>query len=80
MYKGSLTFRYYQYEPNCIKFTNWNGTDCAPDFESYCKSLTSTFINEIETPDLRVYYNGTNCVVGPKVYANITLPYGLNMS
>ena len=66
-YSGKITFRYYTWSPNCEEFTQWNGTECVPDFEAFCVSLTDTMINKTETPWLRVYWNGTKCAIGTTI-------------
>ena len=32
----SVTFSYYTYDPNCVKYTYWNGNECEPDYDEYC--------------------------------------------
>jgi len=36
-YKTKMIFSYFEFDPNCDAFTNWNGTDCVPDYDSYCE-------------------------------------------
>jgi hypothetical protein len=62
-YDGTITFKYYVYDPKCADFTYWNGTDCEPDFLSYCESLTPDYILATGDPTTTVIYNGTACVV-----------------
>jgi hypothetical protein len=40
-YDAVIVFSYYEYDPNCIEFTVWNGTDCIPDYDTYCASFNS---------------------------------------
>lgn len=63
-YRGQLTFRYYTYDPKCAQHTHWNGTDCQPDYEGYCQSLTPQYIEQTGDKNIFVYHNGTSCVVG----------------
>ena len=35
-YDAVIQFSYYEYDPNCVEFTFWNGTDCINDYEKYC--------------------------------------------
>ena len=64
MYFGKITFRYYTYDPKCTKYTNWNGTDCDPDYDKYCDSLTDSYMKLTGDRNIKVYYNGTACMVG----------------
>jgi|TARA_B110000503_G_C7018174_1_gene358596 hypothetical protein len=35
-YDAVIQFSYYEYDPNCVEFTVWNGTDCINDYDKYC--------------------------------------------
>ena len=48
MYDAVIMFSYYEYDPNCVKFTVWNGTDCAPDYNAYCMA---------QEPEVQALYN-----------------------
>ena len=38
-YKAVIQFSYYEYDPNCVQFTYWNGTACEPNYDEYCASF-----------------------------------------
>ena len=38
-YEADIILSYYEYDPNCADFTNWNGEECEPDFDAYCASM-----------------------------------------
>ena len=38
-YDAVIQFSYYEYDPNCVEFTVWNGTDCINDYDKYCESF-----------------------------------------
>lgn len=63
-----ITFSYYEYDPNCVKFTYWNGTSCVVNYNEYCASFTDdvkALYNPESDPDINVTisFNGTDCVV-----------------
>lgn len=58
-----MTFRYYEYDPQCPEFTFWNGTDCEGNYTLYCASLTELYRNETGNDKAEVSYNGTACIV-----------------
>lgn len=62
-YAQSIKFRYYQYNPNCAEFTEWNGSVCQPNYTAYCSNLTEQYRINLKNPDLLVYYNGSSCVI-----------------
>ena len=35
-YEASITFSNYEYDPNCVQYTYWNGEECEPDWDEYC--------------------------------------------
>jgi hypothetical protein len=37
-FDASIQFSYYEYDPNCVQYTVWNGTACVNDYDTYCKS------------------------------------------
>lgn len=67
-YDAVIQLSYYEYDPNCVKYTFWNGTDCENDYDLYCASFQSD-VEVLYNPDKRddiqveVSYNGTDCVV-----------------
>lgn len=67
-YDAVIQFSYYEYDPNCVEFTFWNGTDCENDYDKYCESFQSD-VEALYNPDnnpetfVKVSYNGTDCVV-----------------
>ena len=42
-YGASVTFNYYLYDPNCDTNTEWNGTACVVDYNTFCGSLSSKY-------------------------------------
>jgi hypothetical protein len=62
-YSGSITFNYYVYDPNCDTNTVWNGTECLPDYVTYCASLTPKYQQQLNNNQLQVSYNGSACVI-----------------
>ena len=67
-YDAVIQFSYYEYDPNCVEFTVWNGTDCINDYDKYCQSFQSdveALYNPEADPEVfvAVSYNGTDCVV-----------------
>lgn len=74
-----LTFRYYEYDPKCHYYQDWNGTDCWNNYTRYCEELTPQWAEELGNPDLRVLYNGSACVIAQtftetvtNIYENVT--------
>jgi archaellum component FlaF (FlaF/FlaG flagellin family) len=53
----------YEYDPNCDINKLWNGTDCAPDYITYCKSLTTAYQKSLNNTNITVNYNGSACVI-----------------
>jgi hypothetical protein len=31
-----IQFSYYEYNPNCVQYTSWNGTACVNNYDEYC--------------------------------------------
>ena len=67
-YDAVIQFAYYEYDPNCVEFTLWNGTACANDYDAYCQSFqldVEALYNPEDDPEIfvDVTYNGTDCVV-----------------
>ena len=62
-YSAEIVVRYYTYDPNCAINTYWNDTDCIPDYELYCSSLTDQYKVALKRDDITVAYNGTACVI-----------------
>ena len=67
-YDAVIQLSYYEYDPNCVQFTYWNGTDCIPDYDLYCQ----TFLDDAvalhnpegdPTKNVTVKYNGKSCVI-----------------
>ena len=77
--KATILFRYYEYDPGCPTFTNWDGKECKADYDSYCKSLNTYYQQLYGNPNITVSYNGAACVVNKpqfvenKVYVNVTI-------
>lgn len=68
---AKILFKYYKYDPGCPTFTNWDGKECKPDYDSYCKSLNSYYQEVYNNPKVTVSYNGNACVVNkPKIVEN----------
>lgn len=67
-YDATITFSYYEYDPNCAQYTYWNGEECEPDYDEYCAQYDEQY-QELYNPtndtniNITVAYNGTNCVV-----------------
>ena len=63
-----MIFSYFEFDPNCDAFTNWNGTDCVPDYDSYCEQFTDFYRQQInpendDSIQVEVLFNGSVCVV-----------------
>ena len=62
-YEVDIDLNYYMYDPQCIQYTKWNGTDCVQQYDEYCKSLKPQYIEQLGTEDFEIVYNGTTCVL-----------------
>lgn len=84
--KATILFKYYKYDPGCPQFTNWNGKECKPDYDAYCKSLSGYYQQVYQNPNITVTYNGAACVVNKpqivenKVIVNVTVTTKPNIS
>lgn len=61
-FDASFTINYYLYDPRCAINKAWNGTDCIVDYDYYCESLTTEYREQLNEPELEVFYNGEYCV------------------
>ena len=71
-YEANITFTQYEYDPNCDINKLWNGTDCAVDYISYCKSLTANYQKAYKNPNITVSYNGSACVIINPIEVKVT--------
>lgn len=59
----NVTFRYYEYDPKCHYYQDWIKRSCVNNYTRYCAELTDYYRQELNNPDLLVFFNGTACVV-----------------
>ena len=62
-HKLDITFRYYEYDPKCHYYQDWNGTDCKNNYTRYCSDLTEEWRQKLNNSEAVVVYNGTACVI-----------------
>jgi len=54
-----IDFNYYRYDPMCVEFTKWNGTDCVQQYDEFCASFKPQFVEKLNMTDFEVVYNGS---------------------
>ena len=67
-----VTFRYYEYDPKCHYYQDWNGTDCKNNYTRYCGEMTEEWREKLDNPDAVVVYNGSACVIAQSFTATVT--------